>query len=319
MRHDSRIETSTTEIRAMHQQWRNVLVAVACLAFLAGRPVHANDNGMGRVPPLGWNSWCTDVSCTKDYCDEELVLTQLNAVVKEGLRDKCGWKYITLDDCWGGPRNVNGSYSWDPIRFPRGIPWLVEQVHNAGMLFGLYLASGNQTCNPGGRPYRIPGSWDVDKPNGHYTEDAQTMADWGVDYIKLDWCGFGVTPDTVGKHDGRQCGENITEDECKERRFTAFGDALNKTGKPIYLAASSMIGTPQWAPKVLNSWRIGGDHHDWWWTTPLNGWMQNSSTRQKIENLNRANNVMQDESPSEPLSGPGGWNDADFLFTGGKY
>lgn len=54
MRHDSRIETSTTEIRAMHQQWRNVLVAVACLAFLAGRPVHANDNGMGRVPPLGY-------------------------------------------------------------------------------------------------------------------------------------------------------------------------------------------------------------------------------------------------------------------------
>ena len=42
---------------------------------------------MGAVPPLGWNSWCTDVSCTKDYCDEKLVHTQVDAIVKRGLRD----------------------------------------------------------------------------------------------------------------------------------------------------------------------------------------------------------------------------------------
>ena len=56
---------------------------------------------------------------------------------------------------------------------------------------------------------------------------------------------FGVTPSS-SHHDGKQCGESISEDDCKESRFTAFGKALNKTGRPIYLAASSAIGTPQW-------------------------------------------------------------------------
>lgn len=95
----------------------------------------------------------------------------------------------------------------------------------------------------------------------------------------------------------------------------------------MYLAASSAIGTPEWAPEYLNSWRVGGDHHDWWWTNgtglgpgtfPYHGgdWMVNSSTRYKIDNLNRANRVTYG---GKPLTGPRrGWNDVDFLFTGGQ-
>jgi alpha-galactosidase len=138
-----------------------------------------------------------------------------------------------------------------------------------------------------------------------------------TDYVKLDWCGDGVGENGTVK--GQQCGPSLTEDECKEERFTRFSHALNKTGRSIYLAASSVIGTPQWAPKTLNSWRIGGDHHDWWWTNQTGSWMQNSSTRQKIENLDRANKVQMADAPAgTPLAGPGGWNDADFLFTGGQ-
>ena len=94
-----------------------------------------------------------------------------------------GWKYITLDDCWGGERLANGSYSWDPVRFPSGMPALAAFVKSRGLELGLYMAAGNQTCNQGGRPYQIPGSF------GRYTEDAATLVGWGVTYIKLDWCG----------------------------------------------------------------------------------------------------------------------------------
>ena len=131
----------------------------------------ALDNGMARVPALGWNSWCTDVACTKDYCDEQLVKTQIDAIVDEGLYD-IGWRYVTLDDCWGGQRLANGSYHWDERRFPSGIPHLADYAHQRGLLLGLYLATGNQTCNAGGRPYHIPGSL------GNYAEDTATLANW---------------------------------------------------------------------------------------------------------------------------------------------
>jgi alpha-galactosidase len=287
------------------------------LLLVLAQYASAVDNGMGRVPPLGWNSWCTDVACTKDYCDEQLVHQQIDAIVREGLRE-IGWQYITLDDCWGGQRLANGTYHWDEQRFPSGIPHLVKYAHSQNLLLGLYLGTGNQTCNPGGRPYKIPGSL------GYYAEDALTLTSWGVDYIKLDWCGMFDF-----------CGAT-SEPDCKHDKFREFSEALNRTGKPTYLAASSVIGTPDWAPDYLNSWRIGGDHHDWWMTNAT-GWMLNSSTRYKIHNLNRANHIMmhttnatdtlftedgdkEDGKKHKKMNvGPRrGWNDADFIFTGGQ-
>ena len=49
--------------------------------------------------------------------------------------------------------------------------------------------------------------------------------------------------------------------------------ALNRTGTPVYLSGSSALcdwednvyppefHACEWAPKALNAWRIGGDHH----------------------------------------------------------
>ena len=61
-----------------------------------------------------------------------------------------GWTLITLDDCWGGERLANGSYSWDPVRFPSGMPALAQHVKAKGLDLGLYMAAGNETCNDGG-------------------------------------------------------------------------------------------------------------------------------------------------------------------------
>ena len=130
-------------------------VLLTLLANLAA-PTTAIDNGMGRTPPLGWNTWCTDVLCTRDYCDESIVKTQIDAIEREGLRD-IGWKYATLDDCWGGQRQPNGSYHWDQNRFPSGIPHLAEYAHSKGLLFGLYLGAGNETCSSGGKAQKVPG------------------------------------------------------------------------------------------------------------------------------------------------------------------
>ena len=50
------------------------------------------------------------------------------------------------------------------------------KVHSKGLLFGIYEDYGNFTC--GGYPGILY----------HLDTDAQTFADWGVDYVKLDGC-----------------------------------------------------------------------------------------------------------------------------------
>ena len=55
------------------------------------------------------------------------------------------------------------------------------QVHSKGLLFGIYEDYGNFTC--GGYPGILY----------HLDVDAQTFADWGVDFVKLDGCYADVS------------------------------------------------------------------------------------------------------------------------------
>ena len=59
------------------------------------------------------------------------------------------------------------------------IVWLylnIFKIHGIGLKYGIYEDYGNYTC--GG----YPGVY------GNEELDAQTLADWGADYIKLDGC-----------------------------------------------------------------------------------------------------------------------------------
>ena len=62
----------------------------------------------------------------------------------------------------------------DPHRFPSGMRNLADYVHSKGLKFGIYEDYGNFTC--AGYPGIL----------GHLKTDADTFADWDVDYVKLD-------------------------------------------------------------------------------------------------------------------------------------
>lgn len=49
-------------------------------------------------------------------------------------------------------------------------------MHDRGLKLGIYECVGYKTC------IGYPGSWD------HEEVDAQTFADWGIDYLKYDGC-----------------------------------------------------------------------------------------------------------------------------------
>ena len=63
-------------------------------------PSFTIDNGLGKTPPMGWNSW------NHFYCNinETLIKNITDRIIDLGL-DKKGYTYINLDDCWQSSRN----------------------------------------------------------------------------------------------------------------------------------------------------------------------------------------------------------------------
>ncbi len=159
-----------------------LLLLVATAVAVATVPVSAVNNGYGAKPILGWNTWCVEGNCGRDVCTELEIQSVAQAMIDTGLQ-AAGYEWISLDDCWGGPRNpTTGEYQPDPQRFPSGMKALADWLHERGFKLGVYTDSGIYTCSSGGRSYSIPGSY------GHYEQDAATFASWGVDLVKMDWC-----------------------------------------------------------------------------------------------------------------------------------
>lgn len=127
---------------------------------------------LGITPPMGWNSWNTFTWEIND----KLIREAADAFVSEGLKD-AGYEYVVIDDCWSEKqRDRNGKLVPDHRKFPDGIKPVADYVHSKGLKFGMYSCAGTHTC--GGHP----GSFE------HEFDDAETFAEWGVDYLKYDYC-----------------------------------------------------------------------------------------------------------------------------------
>lgn len=136
------------------------------------------NNGAALTPPMGWSSW----NIFRHQIDENVILQIAKAVKESGLAD-AGYVYINLDDCWQSSlRDENGKMQGDLTTFPHGIKWLVKQVNDMGLKLGIYSSNGTLTCE--------------DLPASLYNEriDAETFAEWGVEYFKYDYCHHVLIP-----------------------------------------------------------------------------------------------------------------------------
>lgn len=125
-----------------------------------------------NTPAMGWNSWNT----FGENINEEVVLKTAENMVKCGLKD-AGYEYVVIDDCWSlKERDKDGKLVADPEKFPHGMKWLSDKIHAMGLKFGMYSCAGAVTCAG------YPSSYD------HEFGDAATFAEWGVDYLKYDYC-----------------------------------------------------------------------------------------------------------------------------------
>jgi len=123
------------------------------------------------TPPLGWNSW----NCFAGAVDDGKVRSAADAMVSSGLIDH-GWTYINIDDCWEAARDTNGMILSNQ-KFP-DMKALGEYIHSKGLKFGIYSSPGPKTCAGFTASYQ------------HEDKDAEQYGNWGVDYVKYDWCSF---------------------------------------------------------------------------------------------------------------------------------
>lgn len=220
----------------------------------------AQIDSLALTPPMGWNSW----NCFQCNIDEEKIKEIADLISSNGMKD-AGYEYIVIDDCWQVMRDSVGNIIADPVRFPSGIKSLSDYVHSKGLKFGIYSCAGSLTCK------KRPGS------RGYQFQDARTYAEWGVDFLKYDWCN--------------------SKGQSAQAAYSTMKDALVECGRPIVFSICEW-GDNQpwtWGKGIGHMWRISGDI--------------TRSFSNVIEIINK-------NAELYPFAGPGHWNDPDMLQIG---
>jgi hypothetical protein len=233
------------------------------------------------TPPMGWNSWNhflnkerlrADISATT----ESAVLAQARALVDTGMA-AAGYNTVVMDDCFQAyQRDHRGRLQGHPHRFPHGVKYLVDEVHNLGLKFGIYSVPGSLTCAQQYDDYHGLNLGSLDREE----IDAQAFAEWGVDYLKYDWCRAHL-------NDGLKAPET----------FKKMADLLEKYAPDMVYSISEygLFESHLWAPEFCNMWRTTDDL--------MPNWDSVMRTLDLQINLH-------------PYSKPGHWNDPDMLQVG---
>lgn len=224
------------------------------------------DDAPARTPPMGWNSWYVWAG----HVDDARVRAAADAMEASGMAAR-GWRYIVIDDCWQGQRGQDGVL-YGNERFP-DLPGLVEYVHRRGLLFGLYSSPGPGTCAG------YPGSF------GHEEQDARTLARWGVDFLKYDWCSYGrIAPDPSRAS--------------WMAPYRKMADLLRDQNRDI------LFSICQYGEAAVWEWGRAAGGHLW------------RTTGDMVDRWAEMIRIGMRQEPLAPWAGPGGWNDPDMLQVG---
>ena len=223
------------------------------------------------TPPMGWNSW----NCWGLSVSQEKVMSSAAALINRGLADY-GYSYINVDDAWEAEERAPDGSIVTNEKFP-DMKGLGDWLHGNGLKLGIYSSPGDRTC--GG----YLGTLD------HELQDAQTWNDWGVDYLKYDWCGYSKVFNPDPDHSVA----------AYARPYMKMQQYLRQQPRDIFysLCQYGMASVWTWGHAVdANSWRTTGDITDTW---------------ASLYNIG-----FQRQVGLHPYAGPGHWNDPDMLVVG---
>jgi hypothetical protein len=280
--------------------------------------------GVAQTPYMGWSSWSWE--STKypgggtDWLTEANILKQATALSK--TLKAYGYQYVNIDAGWSTTLDwkfeydANGRETGDKTRFPHGMKYVADQLHNLGLKAGIYLPvglgldayrkgttpiAGAAGCTTKDIVYpdlRTTNGWDsaykidFSKPCAQKYIDsyAQQLADWGYDFLKID----GVGPGSF------KSGDNYDN----RADIAAWRAAIDKTKRPIHLEISWKLDRDYAADwkKNSNGWRVDTDVECY--CNTLVAW--DNSVKQRWDEV----------VGWTPWAGPGGFNDLDSLDVG---
>jgi alpha-galactosidase len=261
----------------------SVAAALSALAFLAGGTTADAQSGsvfLAATPYMGWDTYFA----LPGGFPETTILQEADRLKTTGL-EKLGYRLIWLDaGWWQGQRNAAGQIVVSPTQWPHGIAWLASTLHQNGFQLGVYTDAGSTGCGVKGGMF------------GHYQQDVNTFASWGIDAIKVDWCGGaaqGLNPAT---------------------QFAQIHSAIagNASHRPMLLDICNFLQpgqgptAPPFAMSAFTSWTFGPAAGNAWRTDTDVGVPGNVSFGGVLRNLDA-------DATVDTVAGPGHWNDPDYL------
>ena len=256
----------------IHLKFHNIIAILFLFIFFTEHTILAQTKVLAPTPPMGWMTWNQfgpDIS-------EDLIKEMADAMVNSGMA-AVGYEYIIIDDLWQAERDENGILQPVKSKFPSGMKTLADYVHSKGLKLGIYSDAALRTCGGAVASY------------GHETTDARVFAEWGIDYIKYDYCNAPSEKDSA-----------IV-------RYKRMADAIQKSGRKTIFAIC------EWGQREPWLWgsSVGGQL---WRTT----WDIRDTWQSKKYDSGHAGiiNVLERQVGLEKFSGPGKWNDPDMLVVG---
>ncbi|MER7638790.1 CBM35 domain-containing protein [Streptomyces sp. NPDC126522] len=294
----------------------------------AATPAADTSAPVAAKPFMGWSSWSMQSSKYPglnpdgdySYLTEANVTKQTDALASK--LKKYGYNYVNIDagwwrdNAWTPEYDQYGRQKADPKRFPSGMKAVADRIHSKGLKAGIYLPAGleKEAYNDGKTPIwnaagcttadivysdlRTTNGWDssykldFSRPctQKYIDSQAQLIADWGYDFLKLDGVGPGS-----GKSGDQY--DNVAD-------VAAWNKAITAAGRPVHLELSWSLDyghAADWK-KYSNGWRIDTDVECY--CNTLVSWENSVDDRW-------------DDTPAwTGQAGPGGWNDLDSLDVG---
>jgi hypothetical protein len=231
-------------------------------------------NRWPKVPVL-WSSWYYYFSRVK----EEDILRNAMAVARD--YKPFGLEYVLVEAGWQvagdgeDPFPFGGNWTEPNEKFPHGLKWLADQIHDHGLKAGLTLMEFSQADE---EFYKAHPNWFLHDANGDaklgswygtYVADFSNpqlqkylvdlyhlyLLKWGYDYIKLD--GENDTRDLFAKHRVRAYDPALDANTAFRNAFRLIRQALDS--KPNVFLSACGPNFPAQAMGIAQSGRLGDD------------------------------------------------------------
>jgi alpha-galactosidase len=261
----------------------SALALAACGTLLATAAARAQPKPavLAATPYMGWDTYFA----LPGGFPESKILQEADRLKTSGLEAK-GYRLIWLDaGWWQGQRDAAGNMVVSSTQWPHGIAWLASTLHANGFKLGVYTDAGAVGCGVKGGAF------------GHYQQDINTLAAWGIDAVKVDWCG-GVTASLDPATQYAQIHQAILNNSSHRPMLLNICNFLQPGQKAVDVPAfnQSAFISYSYGPSDGNSWRTNTDV----------GVPGNVPFSSMLRNM--------DADATQPTAaGPGHWNDPDYL------